>query len=110
MKVVAVVFLCFTVAMLTQAKNSAALTVAEAQDFIKKAEARLAELNVRVNQAQWVPDNFITDNTEALAAATDELTAVTTELVEQGKRICAIFSSGGSKTERSNPSTSRAIS
>jgi peptidyl-dipeptidase A len=88
MKVVAVVFLCFTVAMLAEARNSTAPTVAEAQDFIKKAEARLAELNVRVNQAQWVHDNFITDDTEALAAAaTDELTAVTTELVEQGKRF-----------------------
>ena len=33
-------------------------------------------------------DNFITDDTEALAAdANDEITAVTTELVEQAKRF-----------------------
>ncbi len=33
-------------------------------------------------------DNFITDDTEALAAdANDELTALTTDLVEQSKRF-----------------------
>jgi peptidyl-dipeptidase A len=68
--------------------QSTAPTVAEAQDFMNKAEARLAELSVKVNQANWVHENFITDDTEALAAdANDENTAVTTELVEQAKRF-----------------------
>jgi peptidyl-dipeptidase A len=63
-------------------------TVADAEQFMNKAEARLAELSVKVNQANWVHDNFITDDTEALAAAAnDEITAVTTELVEQSKRF-----------------------
>ena len=63
-------------------------TVADAEQFMNKAEARLAELSVKVNQANWVHDNFITDDTEALAAAAnDEITAVTTELVEQAKRF-----------------------
>src|SRR5438093_2459762 len=63
-------------------------TVAEAEAFMRKAEARLAELSVKSNQANWVHDNFITDDTEALAAKTnDEVTAVTTELVEQSKRF-----------------------
>lgn len=63
-------------------------TVADAQNFMNKAEAQLAELSVKVNQANWVHDNFITDDTEALAAdANDEITAVTTELVEQAKRF-----------------------
>ena len=54
-------------------------TVAEAQDFMNKAEAQLSDLAVKVNQANWVHDNFITDDTEALAAsANDEITAVTT--------------------------------
>jgi peptidyl-dipeptidase A len=53
-------------------------TVADAEQFMNKAEARLAELSVKVNQPNWVHDNFITDDTEALAAAAnDEITAVT---------------------------------
>ena len=63
-------------------------TVAEAGRFMNKAEAQLADLSVKVNQANWVHDNFITDDTEALAAeANDEITAVTTDLVEQAKRF-----------------------
>jgi peptidyl-dipeptidase A len=63
-------------------------TVAEAEQFMNKAEAQLAELSVKGNQANWVHDNFITDDTEALAAdVNDEITAVTTDLVEQAKRF-----------------------
>lgn len=62
-------------------------TVADAQDFMNKAEARLSELSVKDNQANWVHENFITDDTDALAAdVNDEVTAVTTDLVEQAKR------------------------
>ena len=84
MRVVVVAFLCFTGFMFAEAKTSTSPTVAEAEKFMKRAEARLAELSVKVNQASWVHDNFITDDTEALAAAAnDENTAATTELVEQ---------------------------
>jgi peptidyl-dipeptidase A len=63
-------------------------TVVEAQEFINKAEDRLADLSVKVNRASWVQENFITDDTEAMAAdAIDQVTAVTTELVEQSKRF-----------------------
>jgi peptidyl-dipeptidase A len=63
-------------------------TLAEAQEFMNKAEARLADLNVKSNQASWVHDNFITDDTEALAAdANDTNTAAATELIEQAKRF-----------------------
>jgi peptidyl-dipeptidase A len=63
-------------------------TVAEAQEFMNKAEAQLADLSVRVNRASWVQENFITDDTQAIAAdAIDQVTAVTTELVEQAKRF-----------------------
>jgi peptidyl-dipeptidase A len=88
MRVLVFAFLCFTGVMFAEAKASPSPTVAEAQEFMKKAEARLAELSVKVNQASWVHDNFITDDTEALAAASnDENTAVTTELVEQARRF-----------------------
>jgi peptidyl-dipeptidase A len=62
--------------------------VAEAQEFMSKAEAQLADLSVKVNRAAWVQENFITDDTQAIAAdAIDQVTAVTTELVEQAKRF-----------------------
>ncbi|HEX6804841.1 MAG TPA: M2 family metallopeptidase [Terriglobales bacterium] len=78
----------FTFAFAIQAQASNPPTLAEAEDFMNKAEARLAGLSVKANQANWVHENFITDDTEALAAAVnDEFTAATTELVEQAKRF-----------------------
>src|SRR5256885_2800878 len=63
-------------------------TVAEAEEFMKQAEARLTELSVKVNTAAWVQENFITFDTQALNAdAQDMNTAVTTELVDQAKRF-----------------------
>ena len=63
-------------------------TVAEARDFMNQAEARLAELSIKVNQANWVHENFITNDTQALAAdANDENTALTSELIEQARRF-----------------------
>jgi peptidyl-dipeptidase A len=63
-------------------------TVAEAQEFVRHAEQRLAELNLRVSRASWVQENFITDDTEALAAAANnELTAAVTELAQTATRF-----------------------
>src|SRR5215470_18003580 len=87
MKVVSIAFFC-VVFIMTVAAQTSKPTVADAEKFMQKAEARLAELNVAVNQANWVHDNFITDDTEALAAkANDENIAVTIELIEQAKRF-----------------------
>ena len=83
-----VFFMLFVLGLALEAQTSPAPTVAQAEEFMNKAEARLAELSIKVNQATWVHDNFITEDTEALAAdANDENTAVTTELVEQAKRF-----------------------
>jgi len=63
-------------------------TVADAEQFMKQAETRLNDLAIKGNQATWVQSNFITEDTEALAAdAIDEATAATTELAEQAKRF-----------------------
>jgi peptidyl-dipeptidase A len=63
-------------------------TAAEAQEFMNKAETQLSGLSVKVQRASWVQENFITDDTQAMAAdAIDEVTAATTELVEQAKRF-----------------------
>ncbi len=70
------------------AQTASTPTVKEAEDFMKQAEARLGELSVKVSRAAWVEDNFITVDTEALAAdAQDQITALTTDLVEQAKRF-----------------------
>jgi peptidyl-dipeptidase A len=80
----AIFLFAFAAALVAQS----APTLADAQEFMNKAEARLAELNVKSNQASWVHDNFITDDTEALAAdANDTNTAAATELIEQAKRF-----------------------
>ncbi|HEY9518924.1 MAG TPA: M2 family metallopeptidase, partial [Gemmatimonadales bacterium] len=36
--------------------------------FMQTAESTLAELSIRVNQAQWIQQNFITEDSEALSA------------------------------------------
>ncbi len=83
-----VTLFCLVTVMFVQAQASPPPTLGDAEAFMKKAEARLAELSVKVNQANWAHANFITDDTEALAAAVnDENTAVTAELVEQAKRF-----------------------
>jgi peptidyl-dipeptidase A len=90
MKSFALVFLILAMNSLatTVYTQTAAPTAAEAQEFMNKAEARLADLNVKVQRASWVQENFITDDTQAIAAdAIDENTAVTTQLVEQSKRF-----------------------
>src|SRR5450755_1841895 len=63
-------------------------TVAEARKFIEDAEARLLALSVDGNRADWVKSTYITDDTEALAAKTDErLINATVELAKQSTRF-----------------------
>src|SRR5258705_6910227 len=62
-------------------------TVAEADQFMKQAQDRLRDLTIKASRAGWVEENFITDDTEAMAAdAQDQLAAATTELIEKAKR------------------------
>jgi peptidyl-dipeptidase A len=85
MKSLGLVFL--SLAMNVYAQNTAP-TAAEAQEFMNKAEAQLSDLSVKAQRASWVQANFITEDTQAMAAdAIDEVTAVTTQLVEQAKRF-----------------------
>jgi peptidyl-dipeptidase A len=50
-------------------------TVDEARAFVADVEAHLRRLWVARDEATWVNENFITDDTEALAAAGEEATA-----------------------------------
>jgi peptidyl-dipeptidase A len=70
----------------THAKGAA--TVAEAQAFMKKAEDQIEDLTVRGSRAQWVQENFITDDTETMSAqANEKLTAVVTQLALDARRF-----------------------
>ncbi len=62
-------------------------TVADAEAFMHKAEAQLAENATYTARASWVQANFITEDTEALAAYMNEQNIkLTTELVEEAKQ------------------------
>lgn len=54
------------------ADKKAPPTVAEAQKFIEDAEQRLFELGVKASRAGWVQENFITSDTEQIAAEAGE--------------------------------------
>jgi peptidyl-dipeptidase A len=63
-------------------------TVADAKAFFDAAEAKLLALSIDSGRADWVKDNFITDDTEILAAQADEkVITATVELVKQSKRF-----------------------
>ena len=66
----------------------AAPTVADARAFVNAAEKRLRELDLKNARAAWVQSNFITDDTEAMAAdAAKEQSAVVTELAKKSRRF-----------------------
>src|SRR5438874_275018 len=51
---------------------AASPTVQEAKKFLDDAETKLMALSVEASRAGWVQENFITDDTEALAALANE--------------------------------------
>ena len=71
-----------------ESPNNAAPTVAEAQAFIADSEKRLYEANVKQQRADWVAQNFITEDSEAISAdANQELTALQVELAKKAYRF-----------------------
>jgi peptidyl-dipeptidase A len=47
-------------------------TVAEAERFLRDAETRLEKLAIDAQRAEWVSENFITDDTEAITSQAGE--------------------------------------
>ena len=67
--------------------SSAGSAKDEAEKFLADAEKRLLDLNIKAGRADWVKSNFITDDTEFLAAeANEDMIAATTELAEQSRK------------------------
>jgi peptidyl-dipeptidase A len=54
-------------------KSAAPPTPEEARKFIEAAEKRYFELSNKAQRAKWVAENFITDDTEQIAAEADEI-------------------------------------
>src|SRR5262249_31547182 len=70
------------------AANASSPTVAEAREFIDKAEKQLLDLWIEQQRAQWVADNFITDDTEMVSASADRaVKAATADLAQQARRF-----------------------
>lgn len=63
-------------------------TPADADKFIADAEKRLEKVAIKDSRASWVQANFITDDTDALAAdAKNETITTVTELAEASKQF-----------------------
>lgn len=78
----------FGVVAMQQTENQNKPTVAEAEKFIAEAERRYLDVSIRASRASWVQSNFITDDTEAIAAAANEEVARTVkELAEAARKF-----------------------
>lgn len=63
-------------------------SVDDARTFVKSAEAQLLDLWMEAGRASWVQNNFITDDTNAMAAAAStKLMAATTDLAAEAARF-----------------------
>ena len=69
-------------------KAAAKPTAAEARKFLDDASKRLLDLSIEAGRAAWVQENFITEDTQILAAARAEvLTGVAVDLAKQATRF-----------------------
>jgi peptidyl-dipeptidase A len=67
--------------------SSPAPTVADAERFISQAEARLLDLWIKSERANWVSETYITDDTEAITAEAEAaVKSASADLARQAKR------------------------
>lgn len=63
-------------------------TVADAKAFLDRAEAKIFDLGNKAQRAAWVQENFITYDTEGIAAdANEEFTTASVELSKEAHRF-----------------------
>ncbi len=68
--------------------KSGKVTVADAEKFMQETEKYLMDLSIKSGRAQWVNANFITDDTDAIAADYNEkYIEATTRIAEEIKRF-----------------------
>jgi len=86
----AAVFLLLLASALLSAQT-ASPTVADAQAFLDRAEAQLLTLSNQEQQANWVSETYITQDTEAIEArASDRTIALATQLIQESHRFDSI--------------------
>jgi peptidyl-dipeptidase A len=79
----------------SRSSDSAKPTEQQAEDFVRAQEKRLLPLVIDSTRAQWVADNFITDDTEAMTAqAQANLLRATGEAALQARKYNGLKVSG----------------
>ena len=72
----------------SNSSNGSKPAVADAEKFIAEAEKKLNDLAIKSSRADWVKSNFITDDTENLAAdANEKYIATVKELAEASRKF-----------------------
>jgi peptidyl-dipeptidase A len=87
-RVVLPIALCAVMASGCRTPDRPAATAAEAHQFVEAAEKRLEVLSKKASRAGWVQNNFITVDTQRIAAdAQSDLAAAVTELALGARRF-----------------------
>src|SRR6266481_6294464 len=74
-----------------EAHLSAQPSESEAKAFLDDAEKQLLELGVKQSRASWVQENFITEDTEQIAAdANEALNTLSADLAKKASRFDAL--------------------
>jgi peptidyl-dipeptidase A len=72
-------------------QSASTATVEDAKKFMNEAEERYKTATIKDGRASWIQSNFITDDTEVIAAeAKDEMTKTIKELAEESKKFDGI--------------------
>jgi peptidyl-dipeptidase A len=87
MNVRSALFLTLLLLASNSCSRTPAPTAADADAFMKRAEADLEKLGVMGQRAEWVAETYINGDTEILTASGNEaIIKRTTELIKEGKR------------------------
>ncbi len=111
-KWMAVAFLCSGISAGVARPQSPATapppTPEEAKKFIEDAEQRLFDLGIKAGRAAWVQQNFITVDTEQIAAdAGEEANTLATQYAKQAHRFDHVALSPELARKRLSPGTCR---
>ena len=96
-KQIAVAISCMAMGLLLAAMGASAQTkgaaasAEEARKFIEGAEQQLFDLAVKGSRASWVEENFITEDTEQIAAnANEELNTAAAKFAKEAHRFDSV--------------------
>jgi peptidyl-dipeptidase A len=92
MRILAITALCASLAACTASPAPPAPpTAADAAAFLKQVDADLLKLGIRLSQAGWVQQNFITTDTESLnAAANQEFSEAVARFAKEAARFSGV--------------------